>query len=179
MYYSSCRRVIRVGCKYLKWTVYKIWQVLIEPLKHSWIKKEGYCSIQWECLKLFRPWKLSSMCCSGNTAVLPPLALQPSLSPPIPAKLSLTSTPHPAVPAACLFTCPISLYGVPRDRPSLNPRKIKDRISLRLTKISPSPLFFAADSPLFSSTDFFTKTLRLETTCLNMENLLWLVGILP
>lgn len=54
---------------------------------------------------------------------------------------------------------------------------MKDRIGLQLSKISQFPFFFAADSPLFSSSDSFTKILSLETTCLNMENLLWLVGI--
>lgn len=31
---------MRVSCKYCKWVIFKIWQVLIEPLKHNWRKKK-------------------------------------------------------------------------------------------------------------------------------------------
>lgn len=94
---SGCKRVIRVKCKYLKWIMGKIWQVLIEPLKDLNNKKDVYCSPQWKGLKLFRPWKLSSTCCSGNTAVLPPLYCNP-------ASLSHPLIAHAGVPMSWLFT---------------------------------------------------------------------------
>lgn len=102
MNYSGCKRVIRVGCKYLKWTMDKIWQVLIEPLKYLNNTKDAYCSPQWKGLKLFRPCELSSKCCSGNTAVLPPLYCNP-------ASLSHSLTTHAGVPILWLFTL-LSIY---------------------------------------------------------------------
>lgn len=167
MYYNGCKRVIRVGCKYLKLTMDKIWQVLMEPLKHLNNKRSVYCSPQWKGLKLFRPWKLSSVCCSGNTAVLPPLYCNP-------ASLSHILTAHTGVPRSWLFTA-LSIY---KGYLGINPGNRKERISLQLTVIAPTLALFAADSPLFSSTDSFTKTLSLETVCFNMKNLLWPVCIL-
>lgn len=87
--------------------MYKIWRVLIEPLEHSWIKKDVHYSIQWKCLKLFRPWKLSSTFRKNSSVTTPSIATQPlsttllprSLSQVLPIQLSQQRACSPALSA--------------------------------------------------------------------------------